>query len=131
MILPRLVDKVRLNAMKRLPDDYVKNLLGSSSTTLDGQLLEFMGLDGEELKKAILLTDSDEALLSWVESHALPHSMTEKQEWARQIESYRADPTRVAYRRRVYSDLALRVDVGKLSVFDLIDMDEGRMSVPY
>ena len=130
MILPRLIDKVRLNARGLLPHEYVKNLLGSSAMTLDGRLLEFTGLDGAELKKAIVSADSDKAVLDWVESHARPHSMAEKQEWARQIESYRADHARLMYRKQVYPSLALRVDVGTLNVFDLIDLDEGRMALP-
>jgi hypothetical protein len=130
VILPRLIDKVRLNARGLLPHEYVKNLLGSSAMTLDGRLLEFTGLAAEELKKAILSSDSDKAVLSWVESHARPHSMAERREWARQIESYRADPARLAYRKQTYPDLASRVDLGTVNVFDLIDMDEGRIPVP-
>jgi hypothetical protein len=130
VLLPRLIDKVRLNARGLLPHEYVKNLLGSSAMTLDGWLLEFTGLDAEELKKAILSAESDEAVLDWVESHARPHSTAEKQEWAKKIETYRADPARVAYRKQVYPDLTPRVDVAALNVFDLIDMDEGRIPIP-
>lgn len=129
VILPRLIDKVRLNARGLLPHDYMKNLLISSAMTLDGQLLEFTGLDGVELKRVILSAGTDEAILDWVEHHARPHTQAEKQEWAKSIETARAGPARVAYRQQLYPDLAQRVDVGALNPFDLIDMDEGRVSI--
>lgn len=127
VLLPRLIDKVRLQVQGQLPAEYVKNLLGPSPTTLDGQFLAFAGLDGEELREAILSADSNEAILAWIERHAKPHSLAEKQEWAEKIGTYRADATRVAYRQQMYPDLAAKVDVGALGVFDLIDMDEGRI----
>lgn len=130
VILPRVIDKVRLNSRGLLPQEYVRNLLGSSATTLDGRLLEFTGLDGEALKERILSVDSDEAVLDWIESCARPHSAAEKQEWSRQIESYRADQARLMFRKEVYPDLARQVDVGALNVFDLIDIDEGRIPIP-
>jgi hypothetical protein len=34
------------------------------------------------------------------------------------------------YRKQVYPNLVLRVDVGALNVFDLIDIDEGRIPIP-
>jgi hypothetical protein len=130
VILPRLIDKVRLHARGQLPPEYVKNLLGQNPITLDSQFLAFTGLDGEELRNAILLAESDEEVIDWVERRARPHSSAEKQEWAKKIESYRADPARLAYRKQVYPNLASHVDVGALNVFDLIDIDEGRIPVP-
>ncbi len=130
VLLPRLIDKVRLQVQGQLPAVYVKNLLGPSPTTLDGQFLAFAGLDGEELREAILSADSNEAILAWIERQAKPHSLAEKQEGAEKIGTYRADVTRVAYRQQMYPDLAAKVDVGALGVFDLIDMDEGRIPTP-
>ena len=130
VLLPRLIDKVRLHARGQLLPEYVKNLLGPSPTTLDGQFLAFAGLDGEELREAILSAESDEAILVWIERHTRPRSLAEKQEWAEKIEAYQADAARVAYRRQIYPDLAAKVDVGSLGVFDLIDMDEGRIPMP-
>ncbi|HJT19725.1 MAG TPA: DUF5069 domain-containing protein [Nitrospira sp.] len=130
VILPRLIDKVRLHSRGQLPSEYVENLLGADPTTLDGRFLIFTRLDAEELRSKILSVDSDEEVLDWVERQAGLRSSAEKQEWAKTIESYQADAGRVAYRKRVYPDLALRVNVGALSVFDLIDMDEGRIPIP-
>jgi hypothetical protein len=130
VLLPRLIDKVRLHARGQLQPEYEENLLNQDETQLDGRFLAFTGLDGEQLRRVILFETSDEAVLSWVESHARPHTSAEKDEWAEKIKAYRPDAARVAYRRRVYPDLAAKVDVASLDVFDLIDMDEGRLPMP-
>ncbi|MBS0159767.1 MAG: DUF5069 domain-containing protein [Nitrospira sp.] len=127
VLLPRLIDKVRLQARGQLQPEYEENLLSQDPTKLDGQFLAFTGLDGEQLRRVILSEASDGAVLAWVESRACPHTAAEKDEWAEKIKAYRPDAARVAYRRRVYPDLAAKVDVESLDVFDLIDMDEGRL----
>ncbi len=130
VLLPRLIDKVRLQARGQLQPEYEENLLSQDPTKLDGRFLAFTGLDGEQLRRVILSETSDEAVLTWVESHARPHTPAEKDAWAEEIRAYRPDASRVAYRRRVYPDLAAKVDVESLDVFDLIDMDEGRLPMP-
>lgn len=84
-------------------------------------------MDAEALKAAILSSRTEEDVLAWVHSHARPSTTAEQQAWAERIASYRPDPALVEYRTRLYPELAARVDVGILSVLDLIDMDEGRL----
>ena len=64
-----------------------------------------------------------------MQEHARPTTAVEKHMWAEQIDCYWPDVARVSYRKRVYPELAARVDVGSLSVLDMIDMDEGRRSI--
>lgn len=128
VILPRLIDKVRLHARGGLPPDYLPQLLGGEGT-LDWRFLTFTGLDREALRAAILAAD-DAAVLAWVERHATPHTDTEKRTWADTIDAYRPDPERAERRARRYPLVAARYDVGTLSVFDLIDLDEGRIQHP-
>lgn len=130
VLLPRLIDKVRLHARGQLQPEYRDNLLSQDPTKLDGRFLAFTGLDGEQLRRVILSETSDEAVLAWVERHARTHTPAEKDAWAEEIRAYRPDAARVAYRRQVYPDLAAKVDVESLDVFDLIDMDEGRLPMP-
>jgi hypothetical protein len=127
ILLPRLIDKVRLSAQGRLPEAYAAHLLGGPST-LDGRFLAFTGLKAEELRQAIVSSRTDDDVLAWVQAHAKPATASDKHAWAEQIERYRPDAALVAYRRRTYPDLAARVDVATLSVLDLIDMDEGRLA---
>lgn len=68
-------------------------------------------------------------VLAWVQEHARPTTAEEKHTWAEQIDRYRPDEALVEYRKRVYPELAAQIDVGPLSVLDLIDMDEGRLPI--
>jgi hypothetical protein len=124
VILPRLIDKVRLRAQGKLPPEYIGNLL-KPGLTLDGRLLTFTGLDPEELRRSILAAKTDEEILTWVERHAKPHTDDDKRRWIAEIEAYRPNPEIAQWRREVYKDLATRVDPATLNLFDLIDMDEG------
>lgn len=67
ILLPRLIDKVRLHAEGRLPQAYLPYLLKPGpGMTLDGRFLAFTGLDGEGLRGAILASRSDKEVLAWV-----------------------------------------------------------------
>ena len=126
VFLPRLIDKVRLHAQGKLPPEYIGNLL-KPGLTLDGRFLTFTGLDVEELRRAILAAKTDEDVLVWVERHAKPHTEAEKQRWITEIEAYRPEAQAAQRRREVYKEVAAKIDPATLNVFDLIDMDEGRI----
>ena len=51
ILLPRLIDKVRLLAQGQLPQTYVANVL-KDGFTLDGRFLSFTGLNAEVLRQA-------------------------------------------------------------------------------
>ncbi|MGH7231264.1 MAG: DUF5069 domain-containing protein [Nitrospiraceae bacterium] len=53
ILLPRLIDKVRLFAKEQLPQAYAANLLGAEYT-LDGRFLTFTGLNAKALRQAII-----------------------------------------------------------------------------
>lgn len=126
ILLPRLIDKVRLLAKGQLPQVYAANVLGAEFT-LDGRFLAFAGLKAEALRQVIVSSRTDEEVLAWIRDHAKPATPIEKRTWAEQIDRYRPDAALAEYRRRIYQELAKRVDVGSLSVLDLIDMDEARL----
>jgi hypothetical protein len=97
--------------------------------TLDGRFLTFTGLNAEALRQVILSSCTDNEVLAWMQEHARPTTAVEKHTRAEQIDRYRPDAALVEYRTRVYPELAAQVDVGSLSVLDLIDMDEGRLAI--
>ena len=129
VILPRLIDKVRLHAQGTLAPAYVAQLL-APEPALDGRFLAFTRLDAEALRRAILSVATDDDVLAWVERHACPRSDAEKHAWAASIDAYRPDAERVTRRQASYPAVAARFDVGAISVFDLIDLDEGRIAAP-
>lgn len=128
IVLPRLIDKVRLHAQGKLPPEYVGNLL-KPGRTLDGWFLAFTGLAVEPLRQAILSAETDEAVLAWVKRHAIVHDEKAKRQWAEGISAWRPDAAGLEARKRNYPDLADKVDLRFLSPLDLIDMDEGRIPV--
>lgn len=125
VFLPRLIDKVRLQAKGSLPPEYAGNLL-KKGLTADGRFLAFTGLDGEQLRNAILSSDTDESVLAWVQRHALPKSTHEIQQWAIEIDAFRPDLNMTQTRIKMYPELAKKIDISNLGIFDMIDMDEGR-----
>ncbi len=129
VILPRLIDKVRLHARGKLPPEYHPQLL-APEPALDGRFLAFTGLDAGRLRAAILSSPDDATVLSWVERHGKPRTDAEKTAWAGAIDAYRPDSKRAARRAQNYPTVAARFDVGGMSVFDLIDLDEGRIAAP-
>lgn len=129
MILPRLIDKVRLHARGRLPPDYWPQLLGGEGT-FDGRFVTFTGLDREALRTAILSSPHDAEVLAWVQQHAVPHTDAEILAWISAIDAYRPDPERARRRAQLYPEVDIRFDVATLSLFDLIDLDEGRINRP-
>jgi uncharacterized protein DUF5069 len=128
VLLPRLIDKVRLHARGELPREYVGNLLGKRNT-LDQRFIQFTGLDGEKFREAILESKTDHEVLAWVKKNSRHHTAEEKESWISQIHAYRPAPEGVELRKKSYPELATQVDIGSLNVFDMIDMDEGRIPV--
>jgi len=126
ILLPRLIDKVRLHAQGKLPPEYVPNLL-APAPCLDGRFLAFTGLDPEALRKAILAAKTDAEVLAWVERNAKAHTEAEKRQWMEEIDSYRPNAHWAEFRRKTYREVAAKVDPATLSILDLIDMDEGRI----
>jgi hypothetical protein len=53
ILLPRLIDKVRLLTQEQLPTTYATNVLGTRFT-LDGRFRTFTGLNAEALRQVIL-----------------------------------------------------------------------------
>ena len=129
VILPRLIDKVRLHALGALPSDYVRNLL-KPGLTLDGRFLKFTGLAADALQGAMLSSPTDELVLAWVDQHAAIHSDAEKQAWSERAAALRPDPRVAKFLVASLPDLAASLDITVYTLFDLIDMDEGRLPIP-
>lgn len=139
VILPRLIDKVRLHEKKLLPDDYVPNLLkGFDPETglfpFDGRFLAFVGIDPEKLRKTILDSPDDQSVIRGVDQVATSHTAEEKERWSESLSGYFSEPTpeRIAYRTQAFPGLGDLLGVqalGCANSFDLIDYDEGRLSL--
>lgn len=129
VILPRLIDKVRLHAQGFLPEPYVPFLL-RPGLPLDGRFLAFTGLQREALRQAVLSNDDDEAILAWVTATALLHTSQEIEAWSDGLVRLQPDRALARLLGRLSPELAKQVEFTQHPLFDLIDMDERRRPVP-
>lgn len=129
VILPRLIDKVRLHAQGLLPEPYVPFLL-RPGLPLDGRFLAFTGLHPEALREAVCSTNHDLDILAWVTESSAPHSLQEIEAWSEALEQLRPDCVLARFLARLSPELALRVDFTQHPLFDLLEMDEGRRPLP-
>lgn len=139
VILPRLIDKVRLHGKGLLPEEYVPNLLrmpdpGAGSFPFDGRFLVFTGITPESLQTTVLSSPDDQTVIRWVEQVSFFHSDEEKEKWSENAIRTFSEPTpeRIEYRTRIFPGLAELIGpqaLGCANPFDLIDFDEGRLSL--
>ncbi|MBS0169469.1 MAG: DUF5069 domain-containing protein [Nitrospira sp.] len=129
VILPRLIDKVRLHAQGLLPESYVPFLL-RPGLPLDGRFLALTGLQPEALRQAVLSNAEERDILSWVSAASVRHSPQHIEAWSEALEQIRPDRALARFLGRLSPELAKQVDFTQHPLFDLIDMDEGRRSIP-
>lgn len=119
----RMCSKIRLEAEKRLPDDYF-GMLGKG---FDGRTVRYLGVDYEEVKVRVLSGASDEQVLDWCFSNGrrlndeeilIFNSFMSKRGW-------RDDETDV-FIPAMIREYGLEDDGRLLTDFDIIEMDEGR-----
>ena len=129
VILPWLIDKVRLHAQGLLPESYVPFLL-RPGLPLDGRFLAFTGLQPEVLRQAVLSKADDGDILTWVMREAVLHSLQEIEAWTEELERLRPDRALARLLSRLSPELAKTLDFTQHPLFDLIDMDERRRPMP-
>lgn len=121
----RMLDKIRLHADGKLPDDYVPLLGDTQFYTLDGRCCRFLGIPYAQLRDRVLLGGSDEEILSWVHSCSLQRTDEECHVWNRFIAKlgWRDERSHVLPQRILDSGLT-----GKCieTIIDHIEYDEGR-----
>ena len=122
---PRMLDKIRLQARGKLGPDYHENL--GQEGTLDGGCCNLLGVDYAALTKRVLEGGTDEEILEWCcENGRRPrefdirlwNSFASKLGWG--------DPAAATIERtKKKHQIEHRTDI--MTIFDLIDLDEGRM----
>jgi len=121
----RMLDKVRLHAAGRLPEDYVANLGDGQFYTLDGRCCRFLGVPYAELRERTLAGGSDEDVLAWAHARGSARTDEECHVWNRFILKLGWRDERSAVLAERISDAAFR---GKTieTLVDHIEYDEGR-----
>lgn len=121
---PRMLDKIRLKAAGRLPKAY-EEFLGSN---FDGRCLTFLNVKYDALRERVLAGGTDEEILAWCHEKGRQPSAEEVEIWSAFMtkRGWRDDTSpRVAFRLQE-AGLENR-DAEVATMFDFIDVDEGRM----
>jgi len=120
---PRMLDKIRLKAAGRLPKAY-EEFLG---TNFDGRCLNFLGVKYDALRERVLAGGSDEEILTWCHEHGRRPTEEEVETWSGFMmkRGWRDEASpRVAFRLQE-AGMEHR-DAEAVTMFDFIDLDEGR-----
>ncbi|RRJ96134.1 DUF5069 domain-containing protein [Opitutaceae bacterium TAV4] len=125
----RMIDKIRLHAAGRLPEEYWGNLGDARPGLFDARCCRFLGVSYADLKARALAADAkpetDEALLAWCHEQGARRSDEDCEVWNGFMEKrgWRDDLTTVVRQRVRESGLE-----GKpvATMFDYLDFDEGR-----
>lgn len=124
----RLLDKVRLHAAGRLPEDLVENL----GKGFDARCTHFLRVDYAALVDRVRQggDGADEAILEWCFSHGRQPDEEEIEIWNAfmQKRGLKDDGTSTLERRKRESGLDGRTDVE--TMFQYLDADEGRPVQP-
>lgn len=119
----RMLDKIRAHAAGKLPPDWVAAM--GAAKGFDGRCCRFLGVDYAELQAETLKGGTDEQLLEWAQSRGRKASEEE-------LEIFNAFMSKLGWRDKYVERVDLRLqEVGLptgtvLTMFDFIDLDEGR-----
>lgn len=121
----RMIDKIRLQAEGRLPEDYIANLGGG----FDLRCVRFLGVSYQALAEHVRShpDESDETLLSWCFEHGRQPDEELVTVWneCMRKRGWNDDLSDRLQQRLAEGGFTHRTDVQTL--FDYIDLDEGRM----
>lgn len=119
----RMLDKIRLRASGELPEAY-HPFLGCG---FDGRCLNLLGVQYEDVRQQVFAGRSDEEVLAWCREHGRKPTDEDIETWSgfMQKRGWRDDASeRVAFRLK---EAGLeRFDAQAVTMFDFIDLDEGR-----
>lgn len=121
----RMLDKIRLHASEKLPEDYWAQLGDTQFYTLDGRCCRFLGVTYADLMTRTLEGGADEEILAWVHARGTVRTDEECHMWNRFIAKLGWRDERSAVLPQRIQDSGL---VGKPieTLIDHIEYDEGR-----
>lgn len=122
----RLIDKIRLHAVGKLPADYVANYGDAQPTVFDARCCRFLGITHAALVDQVASGKNEEQLLAWC--HETGGTRTDEQcdIWNNFMtkRGWRDEAVERLQMRLREAGLQNRTDL--LTMFDFIDADEGR-----
>lgn len=122
----RMLDKIRLHAAGRLPEDYLANLGDSKPGVFDTRCCTFLRVRFAELQTRVLAGDlTDDQLLAWCHERGGPRTDDECAVW-NSFMMKRGWRDELAPRLRQRIAESRLEDKPVATFFDYLDFDEGR-----
>jgi hypothetical protein len=121
----RMLDKIRLKAAGKLPEEYCRNLGDVEPAYLDGRVSRFLGVPYAEIAARTLAGGTDDEILAWAESRGSPRTDEECYIFNCFIAKRGWRDERTLVLRKLVADHGLP-DSQIHSMLDFIDFDEGR-----
>ena len=121
----RMLDKIRLHAVGRLPANYVDDLGDAQVYVLDSRCCRFLGVRYAELRERTLAGGTDEEILTWARARGTARTDEDCHIWNRFI-------LKLGWRDERSAVLAKRVAASGLTgrpietIVDQVEYDEGR-----
>ena len=121
---PRMLDKIKLHADGKLPADFINNL----GKAFDDRCCQYLGVSYEELKNWVLANSqaSHEEAFIWAQSRGRKLSSNDIDIWNSFMtkRGWRDEANETLLRR--LKENGLTADAGVDTMFDYIEVDEGR-----
>jgi hypothetical protein len=125
--LGRMLDKIRLHAVGKLPPEYVENMGDSSAGVFDTRCCRFLGVTHADIAAKVLGGAGDEEVLAYIEAKAPRRSDDDCYVWNCFIMKRGwHDPAGNVQRLKERIKESALEGKGIETFFDYIDMDEGR-----
>jgi gluconokinase len=118
----RMIDKVRLHAAGKLPEDYQVNL----GKGFDGRACNFLRLNYDAFKARVLQGGTDEELLQWAFTQGRKPTEEEIEIWSEFMRKrgWRDEGSEILAKRKAESGFTGRDDIA--TMFEYIDADEAQ-----
>jgi gluconokinase len=121
----RMLDKVRLNALGTLPPEYQANLGEARPGLFDGRCCRFLGVAYADARARALKGGCDEEILEWAHARGAARSDEECAIWNQFMTKLGWRDDRSSLVRERAAEYGLPPGAA-LTMFELIDLDEGR-----
>lgn len=125
--LGRMLDKMRLMAAGRLPEDFHRNY--GLSVGLDGQLCGFLNVKFADIEARVKEGGTDAGVAEWIFAHGLRPNRTQTMVWNEHSRKLGWNDRVGTYLRQLKAE-AGQSHVTANTSFELIELSEGRTPPP-
>ncbi len=126
--LGRMLDKMRLHAAGKLPEDFLRNY--GLSFGLDGQLCAFLGVDFTAVEARVKEGGTDAEIAEWIFAQGLRPNRQQAHVWNEYIRKLGWNDRGAAVVAKAKEAAGFGDRTELVTVFDTIDYSEGRNPPP-